>query len=211
MDSEERWRPIPNFSRRERHPQEARRVPVTAFWVQSPLPPARRYLLELLRGDDAVMARAAEEALVRTASVRAVIGRQLPIPAQIEPNQSLQALGVDWVPDYSAAQRLLLTDALRFTSLESGLSISSSQPAIRPSDQFVSKEPLLRICGSRVFASASLEEGPLSAASVLALGEGYPPGVVCVHSGSPEAPTQFRWFCMSAFDGESFLVWEPAA
>lgn len=181
---------------------------MSAYLVQADGLLIGRYVLEVLSTDDSPLSRLAEIAIQGGARFRAVVACEQNLPEKVNPKQSLHAIGRAWVPDPGDARKLLAFGVLRVAQATQGWSVSASQPMVKPTDGFLADAPLFVVRGPRVFSTAEVESSPEIVAQIIGTSEGYPPGVVCVHRGPPEAPHDAVWFCVSAFDGESFLVWE---
>jgi hypothetical protein len=167
----------------------------------------RDYLVDTLSADDCALARFAVQRLGECQELVLLAGSAGPLPEDVEPSRSLQRLGDDWLLDPSEAREALAGALHEEARKRTGYVVSASQPAVRASDPFVKREALFVVRRDRVWATARPESGLEQVKRVVALSEGYPPGVIAVHDGPPWSPGSAVVFALSVFDGETFTWW----
>lgn len=167
----------------------------------------RQYAAETLACDISELSAMARARLEHPTFFRVAVGRVGPLPAAVNPQRSLLELGSDWQVAPSSARELLAQILVSEVLGSSGLRVSSCQPSVRAADTFVAEEPLFVVQKDSVWASSGLSHELHRVERVVALSEGYPPGVIAVHDGNPWSPGRVTMFSLSAFDGETFVWW----
>ncbi|MDX2015876.1 MAG: hypothetical protein SFW67_37125 [Myxococcaceae bacterium] len=133
------------------------------------------------------------------------LSRQIDIQASMDCEQSLVGVDPELVPSMDDAISAL---HMSLPPAQPSLWITCAQPSVKPTDPLVSELPWSTVNEGRVYLHVALSGlGVGGFAEIVRMSQGYPSGVVLVHSGSLLSPTAPVWACLSAFDGETFLVW----
>lgn len=165
------------------------------------------WLRSVLALDEVPLAALALRRLAAGSRVTCLLGRGLDGVSALQPSQSAMQLDKEWLVDAEVARREMATRLHRIALERPGTRVSSSLVFMGPTDEWHRSEPLVISTGSLVWATSSIGPSLGEIEHVLALGEGYPPGVVAVHSGDASSPGDAYVFCLSAFDGETYLWW----
>ncbi len=169
-------------------------------------PQIEDYVAKTLALDQSKLASLGRGKLAHSRNVQVVGPQSRPLPQGADPDQSLLQVGRDWMVSPELSHLFLAQRVSALMASRPSMHVTSTQPIVRPQDPFVASEPLFRIAGKAVYATTeSLEDDVI--ARVVSLSEGYPPGLIAVHAGFPEEPNDAVWFAISAFDGETFIVW----
>lgn len=171
------------------------------------MPGVSAWVSELLALDASPLAQIASER-AKTGQLFCAVGQPLHASAGLRPRESLAQLGYGWTVDVGDVRRLVashMSDAARDLR---GWRVSAAVVGAQPGDRFLQAESLLMSHEGAVWAVSSLTPTLAETEKVLSLGEGYPPGVVAVHSGDPWRPLDSTLFALCAFDCESYVWWK---
>lgn len=140
-------------------------------------------------------------------SVRLLVPCVIAGIAKADPGRSLLQLGSEFQCDPQEARLLLSGQLARDSGLRPAVRISCTQPAVLPSDPWVSSEHLFVEHDGLLWATTLANAGMAAIERVVALSEGYPPGVIAVHVGEPWTADSAISYAVSLFDGETFAHW----
>jgi hypothetical protein len=169
-------------------------------------PGVSTWVSEVLALDASELARIASQR-AKTGHLFCAVGQPLDALAGLRPRESLAQLGYGWTVDDGKVRRLVasqMSDAARDLR---GWRVSTAVVGAEPGDQFLEGEPLRTSHEGAVWAVSSLTPTLAEIEKVLSLSEGYPPGVVAVHSGDPWRTLDSAFFALCAFDCESYVWW----
>ena len=180
---------------------------MTPNFVSAVTPIVRDHISQSLKDDATSLSVLAHSCLAKTQRIEVVAGLDRPLERSADPSRSLLQVGAEWMVDPERARSLLARSIKAMMSKDRTLRVTSTQPALVPGDPFIASEPLFCVARGQVFAT-TVSRTTSEIERVAALSEGDPPGLIAVHRGPSEAPDHAVWFAISAFDGESYLVWQ---
>lgn len=172
------------------------------------MPGVQEWIRDTLGMDTSLLAVEALRRLGEGSRVYCLLGRGLEGVSALRPEESALQLGPEWVVNSEDARREVANKLARSSLQRPGMRVSSSLVFMSPTDDWIRSEPLVVSNGSQVWAVSSTGSSIDVVQQVLGLGEGYPPGVVAVHSGDPWAPADVLVMSLAGFDCETYFWWE---